>query len=1076
MASGLFLYASARLEDLLAMLATIVGSKPLPPLQEETIVVPTQGIARWLQQGIATERGVAASLRMPFLGGFLRRLADDDTAGPDPLAKDELTLRLWRLLAGPQAAADFGPAAAYCRDDADGRRRLQLCERLARVFDDYQVYRPELLERWIAGDDCADAGAHAAWQGRLWRALLADAGYGQPGGPAATAAVRLREVERRLAGDARVRARLGRRLHVFGAGSLPPAFVLLLLALAAHTEVHLYVPQPADLREGESSNPWLDRFGQQAREFARMVAELEDAGIAEIRRLQVGEVLRRERPPAGRRSALATVQARIADLGGESATKPALAADDDSLRVHVAHSPQRELEIVRDQILAAFARDKQLAPHEVFVLVPDIEQYAALAEAVFGPVRRHLPFRIADRSPIADQPLCSALFAVLDLARGRVEANDVFRVLEQEAVRQRFELAVGDLPGLRARCDQADVRWGVDGARRQARLGIPAFEDGSWRRGLDRLLLGVMTGASDALALGLSPVADGTSGRDDALGRFVAFVAALFERLDRLAAPQPLASWADRLDDLLAALFLPTSPEDRRAAERLRRAIARLRAVATAARVDEPLAPAALRDLLDRALAESAGGGGFLAGAVTIASLTPMRTLPCRRLYVCGMADQQFPRRPQALPFDLVAQRRRIGDRDARRDDRQLFLDLLVAARDAVHFSYVGRSAKDDGECAPSTAIDDFLDLVDATFAPAADGAKPRAQIVVPHPLQPWSPRYRDGADPRLFAYAVGNGGELPTARGDAPPWHDDTPIEPPAELAGVDVALADLVAFWRDPPRFFCERVLGMSLRAADAPEPTTERFALDGLADWALRDALRTRDVPGEDEAQRLQAAHASGLLPPGARGDAAFGDSEDEAQELRRKLAAHGAMQPRAVAATLADARITGVVDDCAADAVVRSQSGAVKPKHAVAALVEHLVVAVARAAGAGDLPAATVVYGRSGDVRLRPLDGDAGVQALATLVAGYREGLRRPLPFFPAASLAYARAAADAKGGPAKARKQARSKFESAGDGSRGEGDDAATALCFRGREPLASEAFVAWAERIHGVLAVCKDDA
>lgn len=1074
MASGLFLYASARLEDLLAMLATIIGSKPLPPLQEETIVVPTQGIARWLQQGIANERGIAASLRLPFLGGFLRRLADDEAAGPDPLAKDELTLRLWRLLAGPQAAAAFGPAAAYCRGDADGRRRLQLSERLARVFDDYQIYRPELLERWNAGDDCADAGAHAAWQGRLWRALLADAGFGRPGGPPATTAVRLREVERKLASDPRVRARLDRRLHVFGAGSLPTAFLRLLLALAAHTEVNLYVPQPADLREGESSNPWLDRFGQQAREFARMVAELEDTGSDEIQRLQVGDVQQRGKPPPSRRSALATVQARIADLGGEAATKPALDDDDDSLRVHVAHTPQRELEIVRDQILAAFARDKDLKPHDVFVLVPDIEQYAALAEAVFGPVRRHLPFRIADRRPIADQPLCSAVFAVLDLARGRVEANDVFRVLEQDAVRQRFELAVGDLPALRARCDRADVRWGVDGARRQARLGIPAFDDGSWRRGLDRLLLGVMTGASEALALGLSPVADATSGRDDALGKFLAFCTALFERLDLLAAPRPLAAWADRLDDLLTALFLPTSAEDRSAAERLRRTIARLRTIATAAAVDEPVAAVVLRDWLDGALAESAGGG-FLSGSITVASLTPMRTLPCRRLYVCGLSDQQFPRRPQVLPFDLIAQRRRAGDRDVRRDDRQLFLDLLTSARDAVQFTYVGRSAKDDGEYAPSTALDDFLDLVDGTFAPAPDGAPARAQVVVQHPLQPWSPRYRDGADARLFAYAVGNGDELPSTRGEAPPWHDGQPIEPPAELAGADIALADLVAFWHDPPRFFCERVLGMALRAADAPEPTTERFALDALADWTLRDELRTRDVPGEDEAQRLQAAHAAGLLPPGARGDVVFGDREDEAQDLRRKLAAHGPLQARAVAVALADARIVGVLDDCATDAVVRSHAGVVKPKHAITALVEHLVCAVARAAGASDLPAATVVYGRSGDVRLRPLDGDAAQQALTVLVGGYREGLRQPLPFFPSASLAYAGALGGA-GGLAKARKLARTKFESSGNGSRGEGDDAATALCFRNREPLTSDRFASWAERIHGLLAACKDDA
>jgi exodeoxyribonuclease V gamma subunit len=1044
----------------------------LPPLAQETIVVPTQGIARWLQQRLASKRGIAASLRLPFVGGFLRRLCDGDDRAPDPLAKDELALRLWRLLGEPRAARDFGPAYDYCRDDADGRRRLQLCERLARVFDDYQVYRPDLLERWTRGDDAADFGPHAAWQGRLWRALLADAGFGRAGGPAMPAAIRVREVERRLDADPDAATKLGPRIHVFGASSLPPAFLRLLLACARRTTVHLYVPQPADLREGDASNAWLDRFGQQAREFARSLAELEESGFAAIHRLDLAAMNAGGQPRTGHRNALSTIQSRIADLSGAAPPRAQLLPDDDSLRVHVAHSPQRELEIVRDQILAAFAADATLKPHEVFVLVPDIEQYATMADAVFGPVAPHLPYRIADRSPLADQPLCAALFAVLELARGRVEAGDVFRVLEQDAVRQRFGLAVGDLPGLRTRSEQAGIRWGLDGASRAARLGIPAFEENSWRRGLDRLLLGVMTGACDGLPLGLNPVADATSGRDEALGRFVGFCTKLFERLDGLVAPLPLAAWADRLDDVLAALFEPTSPEDRRAAEQLWRTTARLREIAAAARLDEPVAAAALRDWLDGALAGTSGSGGFLTGAVTIASLTPMRTLPCRRLFVCGMSDQQFPRRGQTLPFDLIAQHRRIGDRDSRRDDRQLFLDLLGSAREAAHLTYVGRSAKDDGECAPSTALDDLLDLVDATFAADAV-ARPRDRVVVAHPLQPWSRRYRDGGDARLFAYGVGLGGDLPTRRSDPEPWSGDADVEPPAELAGADIAVKDLAAFWRDPSRFFCERVLGMDLRAADDPEPTTEDFALDGLGDWRLRDELLRREADDEDETQRLRFAHAAGWLPPGARGDVAFAPGDDEAQELRAKLAAHGPRSARAVDVAGADARLFGMLEDVAADAIVRCQAGGLKPKDRVGTLVEHVVAAAARHADV-DLPDATVQHARGASVRLRPLQADEAGRFLAELLAGFRAGIRRPLPFFPRTSFAYIKGMTK-KGGSVAAAMAAAQKEFTAYDG-RGDGDQPAVQLCFRGRDPLQLPQFAEWATRIDDLLAACEEGA
>lgn len=106
-------------------------------------------------------------------------------------------------------------------------------------------------------------------------------------------------------------------------------------------------------------------------------------------------------------------------------------------------------------------------------------------------------------------------------------------------------------------------------------------------------------------------------------------------------------------------------------------------------------------------------------------------------------------------------------------------------------------------------------------------------------------------------------------------------------------------------------------------------------------------------------------------------------------------------------------------------------------------------------------------------MRPLDGDAAQAALAVLVAGFRAGVRRPLPFFPAASLAHAEARA--KGDDdAVATRRARAAFAGRGDGSTGEADDAATALCWRGRDPLGHPDFAEWAERVGRALAACEE--
>ena len=108
-------------------------------------------------------------------------------------------------------------------------------------------------------------------------------------------------------------------------------------------------------------------------------------------------------------------------------------AADASLRFHVAHGPQREVEILHDQLLAAFSADPTLKPRDVIVMVPDIESYAPHVQAVFGlPERddpRFIPFSLADRAPRQFDPLVHALELLLDLPQSRVAASDVLDLI-----------------------------------------------------------------------------------------------------------------------------------------------------------------------------------------------------------------------------------------------------------------------------------------------------------------------------------------------------------------------------------------------------------------------------------------------------------------------------------------------------------------------------------------------------------------------------------------------------------------------------------------------------------------------
>jgi exodeoxyribonuclease V gamma subunit len=1104
---GIVVHTSHRLEDLAAALAGRLHDDPLPPLASETIVVPTRGLARWLELALAERHGIAAGYEFPFPGAFLARLGAR-SSGPDLFAKDVLRLRLFRLLGDARRSDELGLAAAYCADDADGQKRWQLAERLAQVFDDYQLYRDDLLRRAAAGDELGDQGPHGPWQSRLWRALLQDAGLAAAAPPkrrrgdatpllfpdldapavGLDAAHRLDGLRTLLAEPARARAVLPPRLSVFGAGSLPPAFVELLQQIGRQVPVHLYVPVPtphwfgdAKPRDHAGSNPLLARLGTLAREFQDRLVGLEDDGGGERIDLTPAPDPH-ERAP----TLLACLQRDIAavfDRTEAAAEKHPLRADDDSLRIHDCHSPLRELEVVRDQVLDAFARDSRLQPHEILVLVPDIATYAPYAEAVFGPVRDHVPFQVADRNPAHELPLGAALLQVLQLAGDRLAVYDVLHLGENASVLRRFGLAANELPTLRHWCRRAGIRWGLDGASRARRFRVPPFEANSWQQGLDRMLLGLAAGPVDDLVLGALPAADATTGRDDLLQRFFAFVRTLFAHLPGLQTPLPPAVWADRLDALLAALFDPATPDDEQALQRLQGATADLRTQAAAAKLTEPLAPPVLRDWLVARLQETASGRGFFGGAMTIAALQPMRTVPARHLFVCGLADASFPRRDQPAPFDLVQQQRRPGDRSVRLDDRQLFLDVLLAARERLHLCWVGHSQKDDSECAPSVVLAELLDWV--ARACAAPDAK--ARIVVRHPLQPWSRRYLDRRDPRLFTYGHGPAAAVPPATDDGLCFVtgsvDGTP-EPSVLVQPEQLDFTRLLEFWRHPSRTFLTQTLRLRLPRTESDEPETEPFVLSPLDRWRLLAPLATRVLRGDtSSADPLAAARATGLLPVGGRGALAYHAAADRLDDFVRRMQELPHPGTALLQVQIGGTLVVGTVDGLGPDFAVRGRLSNLKNKYRLQTWLEHLLLAAARATHPTPLPTRTCYVARDKTLQIGEIAPETATAHLAELLALHRQGLRQPLPFYEHSSYAYADGLRQkdrkSKPSPESALRAARGAWEPDQTDNRfgSDLDDVSIALCARGADPLAEPSFAELACRVwNPFLTLAREDS
>lgn len=1099
-----------RLEDLFDMLLEEVASEPASPMKTETIVVPGQGIARWLELRIAARIGVAAGIDTPFLSAYLGRLSASSDQRSQMFSRETMVLRLWRIISERMHSKDsklnFGTATDYCSDDKDGRKRLQLCNRLATCFANYQLYRDDLLSDFAKGSDHNKLSPHAPWQARMWRALLEDAGLQLPRKrspkrstseetqllfagmtstetnqrPSSDVAHQFITLRSRLGDAAWCQQNLPRRLFVFGATTMPPAFLDSIYRISEHIPVHLYVPQPTphfvgDLQSKTScagDNALLARFGVESREFQGMLVDLDDRSTVKsrIERTDIDGLSALDAPS----TLLACVQGDVVnafDRGESNAERFHLSLHDDSLRVHDCHSAQRELEVIRDQIFAALEADPTLEARDFMVLVPNIDAYAPYAQAVFGPVQYCLPFHVADRHPALEMPICRTVLAVLELAKTRLTLADVLHILESPAVRARFGLFAADVPILRQLCQQAGICWGLDGESRHKQFDLPAFDDNAWLQGLDRLLLGTLTGPVDEMVLDTLPVGDTTESRTELLQRFTSFVHLLFDRVRELRELASFTEWSSRIDRIVEELILASNVDEENAVKQLKRATANLRSVVEAAKHTEPVSLPVARDWLHDALSQGSPSRGFLGGSITIAAMTPMRAVPVRCLFVCGLDDESFPRNDHPVTFDLIAAKPRPGDRNRRLDDRQLFLDLLLSARDRLHLSFIGHSAKDNAERAPSVVLAELFEHVDR-IAQCADQVVPHRHLLVRHPLQPWSHHYRGTTDVRLFTYMRDDSAmPLPNqSRTEAQPWCPDTfalnapvieshPVATDGIVGPQTLPLDDLLSFWGHPCQSFLKNALRVGFRSDSDQDESDEPFALDNLARYKLQDeAVISAKQGHSDRNDSLSWTRAQGVLPVGYHGDAAFEHLRAQSLQLIEEAQKFADTESVQIDFRLGNARIVGSLDGVGADQVICIRAGKLKPKDRLRAWILHLVAAIQRAQKKDEqavcVPTTTRLVAADGVWAYKEVSAEIAAEQLSQLISLFYEGHTRPLPFFEKGSFAVgsqsSKGADDAKAlnaGLKAYRTNNALKFGVPDEA------DASIALCMRDRDPF-----------------------
>lgn len=989
------LYPANKMENLLLLLNKISQLSPLGVFNQEVIVVQNAGMQHWLNLAIAQERGISMNMRyaLPaqFLWKLIRSLASEDKVPEQsPYSREVLCWRIHALLALDSVVEDddFSQATHYWRGDvsADGDdkssvhadkqaqlKRYQLATQLADLYEQYLIFRPQWLDNWqkgifeLKGLEEVASSEHK-WQGKLWRLLINQLAYNP-----------VELLNDAMANIANKKDLIPPRISFFGLNTMAPMWLNFLHALSEHVEVHFFHLNPCfsywgdiitdkqqmtekhalnkllQWSEGVSAdesdvqnfvgNPLLANLGQQGREFISM---LQDYSTIDVDFFEQAKSAQPNNELAEITSVLHHLQNDILELSDARAKSEdelemvRATGQDDSIVITSCHSALREVQALHDYLLHQFNDDKSLTPKDILVMCPQIEEYAPYVNAVFtrgwqdiaGEVPP-LPCSIADRSAKDSDPLVAAFTELLALPDSRFGVSQLLAFLRLPAMASNFAINGEDLAKITAWLEQATVHWGLDLTHKQSLLGPQANAAFTWQQGLSRLLRGFAFADSEQVyqeQLLLSNV-EGSDGV--LLGQLMLFIEQLHYFSENLQRSRTAIQWQSFLLEQLSSLFSRVDVDNvsnENSLMVIEQAIAGLVEHCHHAYFEDDISLLIVVDYLSQHFSQGDASKQFMVGQVTFCSMLPMRSIPFKVIAVLGLNDGHFPRQRQPLGFDLMSlSKAQLGDRSRRGDDRYLFLEAIISARNSLYLSYQGRNIKNNSEKQPSLVVKELMEYLAQGYGwnfcedntgksdnteNCSDDREQQAGIYQ-LAMQAFSVDNYQGKWPSFDAnwLALGQSEidkDSSVVKHSSVNNSEPLVMQTPESAAQLSLSSQQLIRFYQHPTRMFAQQQFNLYFDNDHSLLEDVEPFSVNHLQSYLLRQDLLKAALDGEESTEALTRAQLSGKFPDLPTTATLFNDYQHDVQQFSAEINKLSCDNPEIINCTL-ELAVDGIAGD-------------------------------------------------------------------------------------------------------------------------------------------------------------------
>jgi len=966
-------------------LASVLGEVPDNPMMPEWIGIQSRGMKQWISMRMAQSLGVCAN--MHFL--FPRQMIDHILSSFEPpgnkqgqsdhhegLNENLLFWSIMKFINENPSQKFLSSIESYIGDDETGKKLYQLSMKIAKVFDDYQVYRSHMLLGWqhhLSHETLEDPVAQ--WQAGLWTEIVSD-------DPHHHLAFRAHDFLEKVSLKNINKDSLPSRMSLFGISALPKLFLQVFEKMSEIMDINLFLLTPSNqyffdirserqmgrlaLKEDtridpeqlyyETTNPLLSSLGTAGKAFHESLEAFNyHEPFDDLFQDSINES----------NTMLSYLKSDILNLvsrkQGHEDAPVTIAASDKSVCIHACHSPMREAQVLKDLLLNEFEKDPELAPHDIIVMMPDIEAYAPFIESVFS-LETSLPFSISDRRKRSESESLDGFLKILALRNARYELKQVLDLLLSVSIAQKFNITIDEINDIEKMAGDAGILWGRDGDHREA-LGLPPFEENTWQFGLQRLFMGMaMPENHEALVQNILPC-QSFEGLDlEVLGKFAAFCHTLFSCLETLAHQKTIGKWCEALKKI-SILLMDHNFKNGEDLVFLSQTIDELRENAQRAGFSDLVSFDVIHSHIEQALDQNISQGNFLAGNMTFCNIMPMRSIPFKIVVLMGMDEKSFPRQAFAPGFNLIKKYPEAGDKIERDEDRYLFLETLLSARLKFIITYTGISIQDNSKIPCAGVVSELSDTMDQSFMFEKEDA-----YHLFHPLHPFNEAYFNQSG-LFFSFSKDN---CDIARALSPVKSEKAGHEKRVFVRTVSgenskeplsiVSIDDMIRFFRNPVKGFMKEGLNINIPEVEDQSDDREAFSLSGLDQYALGSFLVEEQIKSLGEIQFYPIIKAAGSLPFGEKGRLEYKKTAglaDPVIHMARTIASKKQLPPIAGEVNVDGLIVSANFTDIREDGVYYVTFGKLNSARLLSGWIQHLFLNVCAPSG---YPKETILMGR------------------------------------------------------------------------------------------------------------------